>query len=75
MERSRAWRRAQKERIFRKAKAVAKSWGWWESDERAEHFARRNCDNLQNCSCTACGNQRKHGKGREKLTIQERKHL
>ena len=43
--------------------------------EVIEHWVKVSADNLQRCSCSACGNRRKFSKGKEKLTRQERRML
>ena len=48
------------------AKKKAKSLSLWGTTKHANH--------LRVCSCAACGNPRKHAKGKHKLTMQDRKH-
>lgn len=43
--------------------------------EQTLQWARENADHLAACSCDMCGNQRRFAKGKEKLTVQERKEL
>ena len=40
---------------------------------RGNPKALRWADNLALCSCWMCGNQRRHAKGKERLTLRERR--
>jgi hypothetical protein len=59
----RAERRHHADRMKAKAKRV-RPW-----DSTATHKA----DHLAICSCSMCGNPRRHFKGKDRITIQERK--
>lgn len=41
----------------------------YKGQPNAPHWA----DNLALCSCWMCGNQRRHAKGKERLTLMERR--
>jgi len=58
-----AIRRHHRHRMRVKARRIYKG------NPRAPRYA----DNLALCSCWMCGNQRRHAKGLEKLTLKERK--
>lgn len=62
---SRAKRRAASERMKAKACRVRP----WKPAE----IAIKDADHLQACSCWGCGNPRRHVKGAERLTVQERR--
>ena len=63
----RAIRRHHKARMKAKATAMLRSWGSdWLQTRNIGHWA----DNLAKCSCSMCGNPRRHGGG---LTVQERR--
>lgn len=59
----RALRRYYKNRMKHRAKKV---YYWW-SD------AHKVADHIKTCSCWMCGNPRKKGLGKNKITIQEQK--
>ena len=73
----RSIRRHHKVRLRRKAKKIAKLFSLSTSKEDVEKFAdnhaKHNADNLASCSCSMCGNPRRHAKGKDKLTIQEKR--
>ena len=37
-----------------------------------EEWAVKNANHLKACSCAMCGNERKYGKGKERLTLKEK---
>lgn len=79
MHRDLSYRRSQRDKRLKKSKKIAKltfpySKGI-EREDAIDKWTKRNSDNLQCCSCSMCGNPRKHIKGKERLTIQERRFL
>ena len=58
----RGWRRHHRRRMICRAAAVY-----------GENQAPRLADHLKSCSCWMCGNRRKYSKGRERLTLVERR--
>ena len=60
----RGWRRHSRERMLKRAKAIY-----------GESLGRRLANHLKPCSCWMCGNPRRFFKGKDKLTLQERRVL
>jgi hypothetical protein len=79
MRRNRAWRRHQKFRIRGKALRILHLWFWGPhmTEEDILDKARYMADNMKICGFDCCCNPRHsgHTKGKEKLTIQERRYL
>lgn len=69
--RTRAWRRAHKFRMRRRAERIMKDWGSSNRPFPAREQALYMADNMQICSCYMCGNPRRHLGGR---TMQERRY-
>jgi hypothetical protein len=57
--RTRSWRRAQRNRVLKKAYSVAKDMGF-NSIETRMMWAKQNANNLAHCSCSMCGNPRRY---------------
>jgi hypothetical protein len=53
MERSRAYRKHQHDRVLRKTKRILQSWKYLDENQ-IEIFSRKLCNNRQNCSCDLC---------------------
>lgn len=69
-------RRDHEKRALRKALSIVKN--WWPVCEDENYLLKRANKikkNRKQCSCSMCGNPRKHYKGKNRLTIQERKYL
>lgn len=77
--RSRGIRRKNTRRKKERAKKLAllPSFGFvpWTSEEITKEWANKNADHLKTCSCEMCGNPRRYGKGKNKLTLQEQRAL
>ena len=67
---SRAERRHHRHRMLKHAKHILK-YGWQYERSLIDDKARKIANNAAVCSCSMCGNQRKHFGA---LTIQELKH-
>ncbi len=75
MNRTRDYRRKKHFAKIKRAVKIIKSWGYVYPSVKQN--ACRIAENMQSCSCEGCGNPR-HSKwlnNKQKLTIQERKHL
>jgi hypothetical protein len=78
-------RRNDRKRMVRKATRIARAtfcfapsimdtvFGRMEKERWIKEYAARGADNLQRCSCQMCGNPRRSSKGKDRLTLQERK--
>ena len=73
--RTRAERRANNKRVKHNFLKGLLSWGWGFDDEWCDQWSARNYNNRKPCSCWMCGNPRKVFKGKEKITMQERKFI
>lgn len=71
---NRSFRRRKIKYLKNKAKNFFKrtSWSNRDDDEAAEFWANRHFESM-NCNCWMCRNPRRVFKGKDKLTIQERK--
>ena len=79
MKRGIAWRRHQKFRKRNKAIRALHTW-WWPSTTTEEDIleqARHMANNMKVCGRSCCCNPRHsgHNKGKQKLTVQERRYL
>jgi hypothetical protein len=75
-------RRNERDRKRRFARKVFSSWSWFGKDTEkhrkwVEEMVRTHADNMQSCSCPMCCSPRSsiYHKGKDKLTMQERKFL
>lgn len=75
MNRTRDYRRKKHFAKIKKAVKIIKSWGY--NQKNIKRNAYRMAENMQMCSCQSCRNPRHcdWNSNKEKLTIQERKHL
>ena len=75
MNRTRAFRRKKHFAKINRAIKIVKSWGYVYPS--VEQNAYRIAENMKICSCEGCRNPRhsKWNSNKEKLTIQERRHL
>jgi len=68
-----AQRRKDKVRIKEKFRKIVKSWDLSNGDDEwVEKFVARHAENFPCCSCWICGSPRRHGKGKDRLTRQEK---
>lgn len=74
---SRALRRHHRARLMRRAIRKSKEWYWVDQGDQEWILwrAQRTWNNMQNCSCHMCGNERHNdwASERERLTMPERK--
>lgn len=71
--RDKSFRRKAAEKALKKGRCIAKKWGL--NPTEVEKTARKLRDTPKRCSCWICRNPRRGVKGKEKLTIQERRKL
>lgn len=74
---SRATRRYHRERLLKRAIKKHTEAGWFDTPEQILWMAHRTWNNMTNCSCDGCCNERRSiwNQGLQKLTLQERKAL
>lgn len=71
-DKKRAYRKAKFKNVKDHAKRVA-LYVWELPEDIIDQFVCKNANNLKNCNCWMCKNPRKVLKGKEKLTMQEKR--